>query len=253
MRAAAYLRVSTEAQAGDDRFGLADQRASIEAFAKREGHTIAEWYSDEGISGATLDRPALAAMIAAAPTFNIVIVAKMDRIARDLMAQLWIEKELMKESVEIVSASEPFRGQDPSNVLFRQIIGAFAQFEKARITERMSGGRKQKARRGGYAGGGVVYGYTARRGAKALALDAEKAAAVRRVFALKADNPKWSARAIARALNDEGHTTAKGRRFTHKQVMRILSHKAIYMGRSRYAGIEADGSHPVILAQGPRP
>ncbi|MDD1652647.1 MAG: recombinase family protein, partial [Methanomicrobiales archaeon] len=66
-----------------------------------------------------------------------------------------------------------FCGQDPANVLFRQIIGAFAQFEKARITERPSGGRKQKASRGGYAGGAAAMGYKATRGAKALEFDTE--------------------------------------------------------------------------------
>jgi len=79
------------------------------------------------VSGATLDRAGLQAMLtdAARGGFQAVVVAKMDRLARDLMAQLWIEKEfqlwiekeLMKAGVEIVSVAEPFRGQDPANVL----------------------------------------------------------------------------------------------------------------------------------------
>ena len=158
-----------------NRYGLASQRADIERYARREGHEIVAWFSDEGISGGTVDRPGLMDLIShgAAGEFQGMLIAKMDRLSRDLMMQLWIEKELLKADVEILSASELFCGQDPANVLFRQIIGAFAQFEKARITERPSGGRKQKASRGGYAGGAAAMGYKATRGAKALEFDTE--------------------------------------------------------------------------------
>jgi site-specific DNA recombinase len=248
MKVAGYLRVSTEAQAGEDRFGLAAQREAIEAYARREGHEIVTWYADEGISGATLDRQGLQGLLEA-PTgiLELVLVAKMDRIARDLMAQLWIEKELMKRGVELVSVAEPFRGQDPANVLFRQIIGAFAQFEKARITERMTGGRRQKARQGGYAGGGGAIGYVRKRGTKALAVDMEKAQTVRRVFEIKGQHPRWSLSRIARALNTEGHTTARGEAFSHVQVGRILANKSLYVGQYHYAGIEAQGQHEPVL------
>ena len=148
-KAAGYLRVSGEGQIGEDKYGLAAQREAVETYAKAQGYEVAEWYVDEAISGATLDRPELTRLLNdAGGKFAFVIVAKMDRIARDLMAQLWIEKELLRGDVELISVAEPFRGQDPANVLFRQIIGAFAQFERARIAERMAGGRKQKARGG---------------------------------------------------------------------------------------------------------
>lgn len=51
------------------------------------------------------------------------------------------------------------------------MIGAFAQFEKSRISERLTGGRKQKANTGGYAGGRAAIGYTAKRGQKYLTVD----------------------------------------------------------------------------------
>lgn len=249
MKVVGYLRVSTEGQTGDDKFGLAEQKDAITTYAKRNDFGIVSWYSDEGISGATLDRPALQTMItdAADGIFKGVLVAKMDRVARDLMAQLWIEKELMKADVEIISVAEPFRGQDPANVLFRQIIGAFAQFEKARIAERMSGGRKQKARTGGYAGGAAAIGYKAERGGKALEVDQEKAQTVRRAFQLRAGHPDWSLQTIADRLNAEGHTTAQGKSFHKIQVKRILDRRSLYVGTYQYAGIEAQGKHDAIL------
>jgi len=247
-KAAGYLRVSGEGQIGEDKYGLAAQREAIETYAKAQGYEVAEWYVDEAVSGATLDRPELTRLLNdAGGKFAFVIVAKMDRIARDLMAQLWIEKELLRGDVELVSVAEPFRGQDPANVLFRQIIGAFAQFERARIAERMAGGRKQKARGGGYAGGGAPIGYTAEKGAKVLALDAEKAETVRRVFELADANPGASLEALAGMLNTEGHTTAQGAIWRKVQVKRVLDRRDFYAGTYTYAGIEAEGKHEAII------
>jgi DNA invertase Pin-like site-specific DNA recombinase len=247
-KAAGYLRVSGEGQIGEDKYGLAAQREAVEAYAKAEGYEVAEWYVDEAVSGATLDRPELTRLLNdAGGKFAFVLVAKMDRLARDLMAQLWIEKELLRGNVELISVAEPFRGQDPANVLFRQVIGAFAQFERARIAERMAGGRKQKARGGGYAGGGAPIGYTAEKGAKVLALDAEKAETVRRLFELREECPGASLAALAGMMNAEGLTTAQGAIWRKAQVKRVLDRRDFYAGTYTYAGIEAEGKHEAII------
>ena len=246
-----YLRVSTQDQAGEDRFGLAAQREAIEDYARREGHTVTAWYEDAGISGGTLDRPGLQSLLTEAPggSFSTVVVAKMDRIARELAASLWIEKELLKAGVELVSVAEPFRGQDPANVLFRQMIGAFAQFEKSRIAERMVGGRTAKAKTGGYAGGGAPMGYQAQRGGKALTADPNKADTVQAIFTLRNQYPEWTLREIAQALNDAGHTTAQGKQFAAMQVKRVLDREDFYRGVYQYAGITAPGQQPAILSR----
>ncbi len=251
MHAAGYVRVSSPDQAGDDRFGLADQRHAIAAYAKSQKVEMVAWYADEGVSGAILERPQLQQMVTDAngKTFQMVLVAKMDRLARDLMAQLWIEKELLTHAVELVSAAEPFRGQDPSSVLFRQIIGAFAQFEKARITERMSGGRKQKARTGGYAGGRPPIGYHAVRGSKVLHFDPVKAEAVVRVLTLRRQHPRWTLQQIAAQVNADGYTTAHGAAFQPVTIKRILDRRNFYAGQYRYADIKAAGVYQQILPQ----
>jgi len=246
--AAAYLRVSTDAQAGEDRFGLDAQRKAILDYAKSDGIEVVQWFTDEGVSGSTLDRPALQRLLDAPPAaFRAVVVAKADRLARDLMAQLWIEKELLKARRELISASEPFRGADATSTLLRQIIGAFAEFERARITERMSGGRREKARRGGYSGGRPPFGYRAKPGSKALQIDDAQAATVRRIFELRGAHRKWSLAKIAEAVNAEGRMTAEGARWTRSQIKRVLDRKAFYKGRYSYSGIEAEGKHEAIL------
>lgn len=248
-RAAAYLRVSTEGQGGEDRYGLPAQRTAIETYASEKGIEIIEWYTDDGYSGGVLDRPALQELLEATgnDSFEVVLVAKIDRIARDLFIQLWIEKELTKRGVEIISVGEPFHGSDPMTVAFRQMAGVFAELEKHRIRERMSAGRKQKARTGAYAGGGIPLGYKQLPAKKGLTIDEAKAPTVRRVFELREAYPKWLLDLIAEALNDEGHTTATGKRFTRVQVWRVLRNEPFYRGTYRYSGVEAKGRHEPIL------
>jgi|BioPla2DNA2_1021312.scaffolds.fasta_scaffold55915_3 site-specific DNA recombinase len=248
-RVVAYLRVSTEGQTGEDKYGLPAQREHITAYAAQEGLEIAQWYSDEGISGAMVDRPGLQELLRDAENgeFDLVLVAKMDRIARDLFVQLWVEKELTKASVELISVTEPFTGNDPMNTAFRQMMGVFAELEKSMITWRMAGGRIQKAKRGGYAGGAAPIGYKAERGSKVLQLDPEKARTVARVFEIKEQNPALTLQQIADILNEEGHTTARGAEFKPMQVKRILDRREVYQGQYEYAGIRAEGKHKAII------
>ncbi len=249
MKAAAYLRVSTAAQTGDDRFGIPAQEEAIKSYAAGKGVEVVAWYKDEGISGATLDRPGLQELLtdASARAFDTLLVAKMDRVARDLFAALFIEKELLLSDVEIISVSEPVSGRDPMNTAFRQMMGVFAELEKSMITARMTGGRKQKARGGGYAGGGAAIGYTAKRGGKTLQLDRDKALTVKRVFDLREERPGWTLQQLADRLNKEGHTTAQGKRFKPMQVKRILDRQGLYSGVYSYSGIEAEGQHEAII------
>ena len=247
MNAAAYIRVSTDAQAGADRYGLDAQRADITAYAESHDMHITAWYEDT-VSGATLDRPGLTSLLSSASqhSFSVVIVAKLDRVARDLMYQLWIEKELLKADVEIVSVSEPTNGNDPTARLFREIIGAFAEFEKARITSRMSGGRKAKALGGGYAGGGAPLGYGAQRGSHILVVEPTQAEAVRQVFALRAQG--ISMHRIAEEMNAQNIPTHEGAAWHAAQVKRVLDRSALYRGGYGYGGISvAEGKQERIL------
>ena len=248
-RAAAYLRVSTDNQAMEDSYGLPAQEDAILSYARNQGIEVVAFFVDDGYSGATLDRPGLQELIKESGTksFDVVLVAKMDRVARDVYYSLFIEKELLINSIEIVSVSEPVSGSDPMNTAFRQLMAVFAQLEKDMITMRMSNGRRQKASQGGYSGGRAALGYCAKRGTKKLRVDSSKARAVKRTFELRAKHPGWSLRQLAECLNEEGHTTAQGKKFKPMQVKRILDREEFYNGRYSYGDIVAKGKHRAIL------
>lgn len=246
-QAAAYIRVSTEGQAGADKYGLEAQKADIRAYAQANGFEITAWYKDNGKSGALLhEREGLQELLSAAKAGQVktVIIAKMDRLARDLFIQLFCEKELKVAGCEIISACEPVNGKDPMQTAFRQLMGTFAELEKALIASRLAGGRKQKAQAGGYAGGRPAIGYKVNPGTRRLEIDQEKAPAIKRAFELRLEG--YRLQQIADRLNSEGFTTARGAGFKPNTVKRILDRK-LYAGRYEYAGIEAQGKHQAII------
>ena len=202
MKVAAYIRVSTEKQVRDG-YGLEEQRYAIEQYCRAKGHEVVTWYEDAGVTGGELEiREAMMNLLATAKgngcPFSAVVATKVDRLARSLFGQLFVEKELTVAGVSLIYADqENLAGDDPMTTACRQMTGVFAELEKNLIKARLTAGRATKARDGGYAGGGAPIGYIAKRGSKVLALDGVKAATVRRVFELRGANPRASLEALA--------------------------------------------------------
>jgi site-specific DNA recombinase len=246
-----YCRVSTENQNGLDSYGLETQRDTIAKYCSDKDLEVVQIYEDPAFSGSLppLERPGLHALLEALKAGDIqqVVVTRLDRLARDTMLSLWLMKEIRKLGAELVSIAEPGRWEDPTQKLLLTMVAAFAEFEKSLIASRLSSGRKTKARQGGYAGGKAPIGYKAERGDKALTLDEEKAATVRRVFELRDEGPDASLKKLADTLNAEGYTTKEGKQFHPMQVKRILDRKAFYGGVYSYSGVDAEGQHHAIL------
>lgn len=159
-RAVGYVRVSTEEQA-DSGLGLEAQRTAIASAAGRMGLEIVHWYSDEGVSGGKIDgRFGLLQAIDAIKRGYILLVARRDRLARDAMLACWIEKEITKRFGSIVSvAGEGTDNNDPTSILMRRIIDAFAEYERLMIGVRTKAALQVKARRGERVGRFAHYGY----------------------------------------------------------------------------------------------
>lgn len=248
MNVASYIRVSTEAQAGPDAFGLEAQRNSITSYAQRMGYGIAAWYEDAGISGSTMNRPALQRLLAdaAAHKFDGVVFAKLDRLSRSLLNTLQILNALVAVKVWIMSVAENFDTSTPSGMMYFQLLGMFAENERRVITERLSSGRLAKARQGGYAGGRAPMGYTATRGGKALIIEDEKANIVREVFALRAKG--MTMQRISDEFNALGMETHQGKKWHSVQVKRVLDRASLYKGQYNYGGIKTErGKQDCIL------
>lgn len=242
-----YCRVSTDEQAQNG-YGLAVQEERVRAYATAMGQTVDEVIVDDGYSGKTLDRPGLQRLIALIGEGSVesVITAKVDRLSRSLRNLLNLYADTFEaHGVALVSVAEQFDTSTAAGRLMFQMMGSFAEFERSLITERTLGGRKKKAAEGGHASGRAPIGYRAK--GRALVVDEDGAALVRRLFGLHAENPGLSLQKLADALMAEGFKGPAGGTITRMQVSRILAREAFYRGEYSYAGTTVQGQHEAIL------
>lgn len=160
LTAIGYLRASTE----DQKLGPEAQRAAIESWAARQGVAVVAWHVDAGVSGGSelADRPALLAALAElrAVRAGVLVVAKRDRLARDLYVALTIERSVAAAGARVVAADGAGNGESPSDALMRGMQDLFAEHERAMIRARTSAALQAKRARGERAGT-VPYGFTA--------------------------------------------------------------------------------------------
>src|SRR3977135_572953 len=143
MRAAIYARVSTFDQEPENQ--LQELRRYVEA----RGWTAAE-YVDRGVSGAKDRRPALDRLLADARRrrFDVVVSWRLDRLGRNLRHLITLLEEFQALGIAFVSLNEGIDATTPAGKLQMHILGAIAEFERARIAERVKAGL-QRARANG--------------------------------------------------------------------------------------------------------
>lgn len=235
MKLAGYCRVSTDNQKDEGTIEI--QKQSLAEYARTHRHELVKVFCDEGISGGLEERPALSELfsyIEEHPETHGVLIFKLDRLARDLYIQEHLIRKLEDHGVKLYSIKEPhLDSSDPMRKAFRQFMGIVSELEKAFITMRLSGGRINKARNGGYAGGATPYGYKTKD--KELEIDREKADTVRAIFKMKR-HKRMGLREIARELNNLAIPTARGGKWYAGTVKYILENP-LYKGRLDYKGV----------------
>lgn len=208
--------------------GAPDQRwvADITTWAKSHGHKIARWCVDEGVSGTVeaTDRPGLACALDAIESGAMqgLVTPKLDRLARSLsvqeaaLAHVWrLGGQVFTVDTGEVQSDD---AGDPMRTAMRQVMGAFAQLERAMIVQRMAKGRAAKAEAGGYAYGSPPFGWRVENGE--LVPDEREAPIVARIMELRAGGA--STRTIAETLHNEGHRPKRSERFASATIARII-------------------------------
>ncbi|UJF32204.1 recombinase family protein [Paenibacillus hexagrammi] len=253
-----YVRVSTQGQVKDG-YSLQYQVDEINRYCQENNLKLLRIYEDRGISGAkvdeeglTVEREGLQNMLADISQLNIqgVIVLNTSRLWRSDMAKVLIQRELKRHRVDVKAIEQlnySIYAYDPNDFLVNGMLELLDQYQRLEIALKLGRGRRKKAEQGGYAGGGIPFGYKVIKGNKLLVVDDRKAAIVRRLFELKQQNLHWILAQYADQLNKEGYTTDQGKSFTKVQIKRIFDHEPVYRGTYSYGSIEAVGQHQAII------
>lgn len=221
-RAIVYLRVSTEEQS-ESRLGLEAQAAACSIWAGRNGRAIAGPFADEGVSGAsTLDqRPALVLAVTELRRGDVLIVAKRDRLGRDPIVTATIEAACSRKGCRVISAAgEGTDGDEPSDVLMRRIVDAFAEYERLLIKARTRGALDAKRRRGERIGT-VPYGYDVAPDHKTLVPNEQQLRVIAWMRGRRLEGRSF--REIAHELNERWVRPKRGARWRHSTIAGILS------------------------------
>lgn len=220
-RAVGYLRVSTDKQA-ESGLGLDAQRATITAAAERLRFSLGSVFTDAGTSGALAiqDRPVLLDAVSTLKRGDVLLVAKRDRIGRDVVAVAMIERLVTKRGARIVSAAgEGTDAADPSSLLMRRLIDSFAEYERLIIASRTKSALAAKRRRGERVSGAIPYGFTLGANGSMLEPLEQEQQTLLALRQLRADG--CSFQAIADTLNECGSRTRAGSHWRWQYVRNL--------------------------------
>lgn len=241
-RACAYLRVSTGRQAESD-LSIPDQRSQVEAFCRARKLDLVMEFVEPGASATDDQRPEFQRMIERAcdgdRPFDVIIVHSYSRFMRDsFQLELYIRK-LAKAGVRLVSITQEL-GDDPAQVMMRQVIALFDEYQSRENGKHVLRAMKENARQGFYNGSRVPLGYKTeeveKRGIrikKRLVKDDVEAETVQLIFTLylvgDGKRGPLGIKKLVCWLNEKGYRSRLGGRFSVNTVHGILTNP-IYVG-----------------------
>jgi site-specific DNA recombinase len=245
VRVALYTRISTDET--NQPYSLGAQADRLDAFvASQPDWAIVARYTDQA-SGKSLERPALTAAraAAAAGAFDLLLVYRVDRLSRNLGGLVGLIDELRAHGVEFRSSTEPFDTANPVGRMLVQLLGSFAEFERATMMDRIGAGMERKASRGEWTGGTPPYGYLKVVGDSILQADPATAPVVVAIFRRYVET-RDGARTIAALLDAMGCRTRSGILWSTSGVLALLRNR-VYIGEMSFRGVWGLGAHDPII------
>lgn len=224
MQVAAYIRVSTDEQA-DKGNSLQEQQERLSAYCKVMGWPAPIYYIDDGYSAKNLQRPGIQRLLGDVKEnkINIVLTSKLDRLCRNLLDLLQTIDLFEDHNCSYVSATESFDTSTAVGKMVLQLLGAFAEFERERISERVKDNMMSLKKNTSKAMTKPCYGYDVVNGLyKINELEAEH---VRYMFDLAEQG--HGHRMIAKLLNDRGATTKQGKLWDQVNVKRLMQNETV--------------------------
>lgn len=256
VRCAIYTRKSSEEGLEQDFNSLHAQREACEAYVfsqKHEGwRLLTEPYDDGGISGGTMQRPALQRLLddIKAKKVDIIVVYKVDRLTRSLADFARMVELFDQHQVSFVSVTQQFNTTTSMGRLTLNVLLSFAQFEREVTSERIRDKVKASKQKGMWMGGPVPFGYRVQD--RKLIVHGEEAKTVKWIYEsylqvgsvrllLERIETTKIQRPIKPSIEDSGM-----RPFNRSMLDNLLSNP-LYIGKVRQAGVHYDGMHDAII------
>ncbi len=244
--AAIYARVSTQRQA--DEATIASQIDQLERYVQQHDYTIhpEHRFIDEAISGKHLQRPGLTRLrdVTLTGSISTILCLSPDRLSRNLGVQQFLLAEWQQLNIEVIFINRPRQPQNAHDSLLLNIEGAFAEYERTIINDRMRRGRRHRLRHGESMPYPAPYGYhflpgTPQRGSR-WEVDPAQALIVKQVFS-------WytledlTITLIADRLNEQKTPASRGGPWSYSSVREML-HQPAYRGTALYGRHQRDYS-----------
>ncbi|WP_093320113.1 recombinase family protein [Shimia haliotis] len=248
LRCAIYTRKSSDEGLEQEFNSLHAQRKACEAYIasqRSEGWVVLRGqYDDGGVSGGTLERPGLKALMQDIEEglVDVVVVYKIDRLSRSLADFAKLVEVFDRTDVTFVSVTQQFNTTTSMGRLTLNIPLSFAQFEREVTAERIRDKIAASRKKGILMGGVPPYGYRVEN--RKLIIDEEKAEHIRWIFARFVEI--GSATELTRQIDQIGLLTPNGNRIDKKYLYRLLNNRA-YIGEAVHKGESYPGEHEAIL------
>ena len=241
MTAVIYARYSSDNQREES---IEGQIRECTAYAEKNGITVIKHYIDRALSAKTDNRPEFQQMIKDSEKrlFDIVLVWKLDRFARNRYDSAHYEYQLERNHVKLVSATEPI-SEGPAGIMVKSMLTGMAEYYSAELSEKVVRGMTENVLKGKYNGGTIPIGYTVDE-EKFFQIDPLKAPFV--VEAFQRYNDGATMKELMNWLNDSGVTTNRNQKFTYNSIQTLLTNRR-YIGENRFKDIVMPDSIPVII------
>lgn len=244
MRAAIYARYSSDKQTEQS---IEGQLRICTQYCESNGIEIVDTYIDRALSASknTEKRVEFLRMIKESDRklWDIVVVYKLDRFARDRYDSAIYKTKLKKNGVRVVSATENI-SDNPEGIILESVLEGMAEFYSKELSQKVSRGMHESALKCNSTGGTIPIGYKIGEDKK-LHIDPYYADIVKEAFKLYAAGR--TVKQICDKFNEQGYTTAKGRPFGHNSFKTVFSNKK-YIGIYTYNNeVEIKGGVPAII------
>lgn len=241
MNAVIYARYSSDNQREES---IEGQLRECKAFAEANDMMIIDTYIDRALSAKTDNRPDFQRMIkeSANGLFDIVIVWKLDRFARNRYDSAHYKSVLQKNGVKVISATEKI-SQNSEGILLESLLEGMAEYYSAELSEKVTRRLTENALKCKYNGGTMPIGYCTDE-KQYYIIDTLTAPAVLDAFKHYAEGSTMQE--ITDELNLKGIRTKKNTRISLNTVTRML-HNRKYIGEYRYNDIVIPNGIPAIV------